>query len=69
MSELGSEFSYYSTITSISDGTINLIQFVLAGCTFHMAKEGKKVARKERGEKKEVRGIKALSRANLDAFH
>lgn len=41
MTELGSEFSYYSTITSISDGTINLIQFVLAGCTFHMAKKGR----------------------------
>lgn len=41
MTELGSELSYYSTITSISDGTINLIQFVLADCAFHMAKEEK----------------------------
>ncbi len=49
MTELGSEFSYYSTITSISDGTINLIQFILAGCAFHMAKEGKN------GKEKKVR--------------
>lgn len=65
MTELGSEFSHYSTITSISDGIIKLIQFVLAGCSFHMAKEDKN----GREEKKEVRGIKALSHANLDAFH
>lgn len=61
MTELGSEFSYYSTITSISDEIINLIQFVLAGCAFHMAKEEK--------NGKEVRGNKAPSHANLDAFH
>lgn len=58
MMELGGEFSHYSTITSIGDGTINVIKFVLAGCSFHVAKEGKK-----------GRGIKALSHANLDAFH
>lgn len=52
MKEPGSEFSDYSTITFISVGAINLIQFVLAGCAVHMAEVEKERDRKKNAKEK-----------------
>lgn len=65
MMDSDSRFSHYSKTSPTNDGTNNLIQFVLAGCSFHLKKKKKGSG----GNKKKMStGIKPLSHANLEAF-